>query len=98
MKKIKNMVVKIDDELNDAQNYAELYIEYKAKGNSDASKYKQMAAQELEHSMILHDIATKEIDELSKVFNPPSEMEDAWIESHKEYVSKRALIESILKM
>lgn len=99
MTKIKHYVETIDEELNGAKDYAEEYIECKAKGNMPwANRYKEMANDELKHAMYIHDKAVADIDELSKVYTAPVEMQDAWDKSHKEYVEKAAWIKQMLAM
>ena len=46
--------------------------------------------------MFFHEIAVKEIAEISKVFTPPVEMEDKWNHEHKEYVERVAWIKQML--
>lgn len=99
MTKIKKYVERIEEELHDAKNYAEKYVEYKAAGNTqNQNRYKDMANDELKHAMYLHDIATAEIAELNKVFQPTQEMLDKWDRSHREYVEKTAWIKQMLTM
>lgn len=99
MTKIKQYVDSIDEELCGAKEYAEKYIEFKAKGNSGwSNKYKEMATDELKHSTYIHDIAMQEIEELNKVFQPTVEMQEKWDKSHKEYVEKVAWIKQMLSM
>ena len=76
MRAIKKFVDSISEEIEDAKNYAEKYVESKAKGDmSAASKFKEMSGDELKHAMYLHDMVTKEIEQISKVYTPPIEME-----------------------
>lgn len=99
MTKIKAYVKQIDEELCDAKEYAEKYVEAKAKGDSNwANRYKEMAQDELKHSMYIHDKAIADIEELSKVYTPPVEMQKKWDESHKVYVEKSAWIKQMLAM
>lgn len=100
MKKIKHLVDKINEEIEGAKEYAEMYVEYKAKGDNSgwANKFKDMAATELEHATTIHALAVKEIEEVSKVFKAPQEMLDAWDKSHKEYVERVAWIKQMLAM
>ena len=75
MKKIKDYVERIEEEIEDAKEYAERYVECKVKDNmSSANKYKEMASDELKHAMYLHEFAVNEINELSKVYTPPTNM------------------------
>lgn len=96
---IKKMVDAIEEELEGAENYAEKYVECKAKGHSQkASHYKEMAEDELKHSSWLHEWAVQEIDELSKIYIPPPDMMEKWEKAHKEYVAKAALIRQMLAL
>lgn len=99
MRKIKEYVEEIDEELEGAQDYAEKYVEEKVKGNMPkASKYKEMAMDELKHSSYIHEWAVKEIEEISKVYTAPAEMMEKWQKTHKEYVGKVAWIKQMLEM
>ncbi len=99
MKSIKKYVEAIDEEIEGAKDYAEKYVEAKAKGDmSRANRYKEMATDELRHSTFLHEWAVAEIEELSKVYTPPVWMEEKWEKSHKEYVEKVAWIKQMLAM
>lgn len=99
MRKIQKMVEQIDEEICGAKDYAEKYVEYKAVGNNAyATRYKEMANDELKHATYLHDIATATIEEINKVFKPTIEMEEKWEKSHKEYVEKVAWVKQMLAM
>lgn len=99
MKRIQDLVEKIDDELEGAKEYAECYLTYKAKGESTwATKYKEMANDELKHAMYIHDKAMEDIKELSAVYTPPVEMQEEWDKSHKKYVECVAWIRQMLAM
>lgn len=99
MKKIKVLVDQIEEELESAKEYAETYLDFKAKGNSNwASRYKGLADDELRHAMVIHDRAVEEINALSSVYTPPVEMQEAWDKSHKTFVEKSAWIKQMLSM
>ena len=99
MKKIKDYVERIEEEIEDAKEYAERYVECKVKDNmSSANKYKEMASDELKHAMYLHEFAVNEINELSKVYTPPTNMQEVWNKAHKEYVEKVAWVKQMLSM
>jgi hypothetical protein len=67
MRSIKKYVDHIEEEIESAKEYAEKYVELKAKGeNSAASKYREMAEDELKHANYIHEFAVKEIEQLSK--------------------------------
>lgn len=99
MRSIKAYVEHIDEELEGAKDYAEKYVEAKAKGNMNmANKYKEMATDELRHAGYVHEFAVNEIENISKVYTPPIEMQKKWEESHKEYVEQAAWIRQMLSM
>lgn len=99
MRKIKKFVDAISEELEDAKEYAESYVEAKAKGETGiANRYKEMAGDEIKHAMYLHEMAVAEIKEISKVYTPPADMQEKWDMAHKEYVEKAAWIKQMLAM
>lgn len=99
MTKIKKMADAMLDEIEGAKDYAECYIEYKAKGNSTwANKYKEMSNDELKHAMYIHEKIIADVEELSKVYTPPQDMLDKWDHEHKEYVEKVAWVKQMLTM
>ena len=100
MTKIKKYVEDIADELCSAKDYAEKYLWYKAKSNNmRASKYKEMAMQELEHATNLHSFAMEDIEVLESVYPEiPQSMMDTWEKSHTEYVEKMAWVKQMLAM
>lgn len=97
MRKIKEYVDHIKDEVEGAKKYAEKYVEYKAKGDTQrANRYKEMASDELKHANYIHDMAVVEVEEISKVYKPPLEMQEAWGHEHKKYVENVAMVKMIL--
>ena len=99
MKMIKNLIEQLDEEIEDAQMYAEKYVECKAKGNMQrANRYKEMANDELKHTNYIHEMAVQEIEELKKVYTAPVNMQEKWDKSHKEYVEKVAWIKQMLTL
>lgn len=99
MRIIKKYVEKINDEIDGAKEYAEKYVEEKAKGNiSKANKYREMADDELKHANYIHGFATSDISELEKVYAAPVDMAEKWEYAHKEYVERVAWIKQMLNM
>lgn len=103
MKRIKEYVDKIDEELCGAKQYAEDYVYYKANANRYGGKmwserFKEMANDELKHADYIHQIATEEINMLGSIYKAPAEMQEAWDKSHREYVDKTAWIRKMLEM
>lgn len=99
MTRIKELVDRIEEELNDAKTYAEDYLTFKAKGNANwANRYKEMANDELKHAVYIHERAVEEIEELRKVYTPPEEMMEKWESSHRKFLEKNAWIKQMLAM
>lgn len=87
------------EELCSAKEYAEKYIEHKAKEDMQwANRFKEMSQDEIKHAMYLHELAIKEIETLSKVFTPPQKMLDKWEKDHAEYVEKAAWVKQMLSL
>lgn len=99
MRKIQKLAHRIHEELEDAQHYAECYVERKAAGKpQQAAKYQKMAEDELQHAAVLHEFAVAEIEQIKTVFKVPAEMQDRWDAEHKTYVSLCAWIKQMLAM
>ena len=99
MRMIKDLIDHLDEEIEGAKEYAEKYVELKAKGNMQrANKYKEMANDELKHTNYIHEMAVQEIEELKKVYTAPADMQDKWDKAHKEYVERVAWIKQMLTL
>lgn len=100
MQKIKYLADEIKDEICDAKKYSEKYVEEKVSGNTSvATKYKEMANDELKHAGYLHEFATAEINKIksSGIQYPPT-MEEKWKTVHAEYVDKAAWVKYMLTL
>lgn len=96
---IKKYVDCIEDEIEGAKKYAEKYVEHKAKDDmQSATRYKEMASDELKHAMYQHEWTVAKIEEISKVYKAPVEMQEKWDKAHKEYVERVAWIRQMLAM
>lgn len=99
MKKIKELVDLLDEELDGAKTYAEKHVEYKAdKNNKWAIKFQTMAETELEHAMAIHELVVEEINKVKEVYTPPQDMLDKWDKEHKEYIEKVSWIKTMLTL
>lgn len=99
MRRIKELVERIDEELEGAKGYAECAIDAKASGDSKwFGRYHEMAEDELKHAGYIHDLAVAEISRLSAVYAPPAEMEEQWGIAHKRYIERAAWIRTMLAM
>lgn len=96
---IKKYVERIDEELEDAKEYAEKYVEHKVNGETQtAMRYKEMSNDELKHAMYIHEWATQAIKKISETVTPPAEMLEKWEHDHKMYVEAVAHIKQMLTM
>lgn len=87
------------EEICGAKEYAECYLEAKADGMTDrAENYHSMAEDELRHAMIIHKIATEEIEKLNRVYTPSVEMQEKWDKTHREYTEKTSWVKAMLNM
>lgn len=99
MRAIKKFVEAIDEELESAKEYAEKYVEHKSENDMQtAQKYHEMANDELKHANIVHGFAVAKINEISKVYTAPVEMQEVWEKAHKGYVENVAWIKQMLSM
>lgn len=99
MTRIKDLADQIKDELHSAKNYAEEYLTFKAKDEGTwATRYKEMAQEELKHAGYIHDRVVVEIEELRKIYTLPQDMLDKWDADHKKYIEKAAWIRQMLAM
>lgn len=100
MKKIKDYIDKMNDEIEGAKEYIEKALWYKAKNDTNRyTKYKEMSIQELGHAMIIHQFASEDISDLERVYpDIPEDMQDKWNKAHNEYVDKVAWIKQMQNM
>lgn len=100
MERIKKFADHIKDEICDAKTYAENYVQAKVDGNSSAAtKYKEMASDELKHAGYLHEMVVSEINKIKSTgIQYPAEMEERWNTVHKEYVDKAAWVKQMLTL
>jgi len=100
MKKIRELAERIQEELNDAQYYIEECIESRVMGETSiASKYKEMASDELKHAGYLHDMVVEEIKKAQGAgVTPPASMMEKWNTEHKLYIEKVAWLKQMLNL
>lgn len=99
MKMIDKMIDCLEDEVEGAMDYAEKYIENKARGDmSRANKYKEMAHDELKHAGYIRDMHLQDIDELGKVYTLTEAEESMWTHAHKHINEQMALVKHLLTM
>lgn len=99
MKTIKKLVHVIDDELDDAQMYAEKMVDAIASNDSkSAEMFHQIAEDEMRHATQMHQYTVDKIDNLRKMYTPPADMIEKWETSHNAYMTRAAQIKQMLSI
>jgi hypothetical protein len=97
MRLLKKYREHICEEVEGAQEYAEKYVESKARGESGrASKYREMAYDELKHAETVRDMAFEDMQKLAAVTPLPSEDEEEWNKVNKHCFEEIALVKHML--
>ena len=99
MTKINKFLADRKDEVEGGKEYAERYLECKAKNNMAwANKYKEMAGDELKHAGYINDMLNQEMKDLAKVYTAPLEKQEEWDKANREYVEMHAWVKQMLTM
>ena len=99
MKILEKMLDHLEDEIEGAREYAEKYIECKARGNMPrANRYKEMANDELKHASFLREMDMADVSELKRSYNMTEEEQRTWDHGQKRLTDEMALIMHILSM
>lgn len=99
MREVGEFIDLMEEELEDAKEYAERYISYKVSNDSDrAEQFKQMCKNDLEHSLVLYKIANEEIMRLKRCCSIPSVMSNVWDKKNTKFIEKAAWIKQMLTM
>lgn len=99
MKIIHKFIEHINDELDGAKEYAEKFIENKAKGNmARAARYKEISEDEMRHATYVKDMAVSDAEDILKVYTLPVETEEAWNHTLKHFAECMAMIRQMLSM
>ena len=97
MKIIATLADKIDDELHDAEEYAELAHETKLEQPKLAETFISLAEQEMTHSKLLHAEGVRLIEESrQKNGAPPADMLAVYEYVHKKQVKHAAAIRQLI--
>lgn len=97
MRFIEKIADQLHEELEGAKEYAEKYIENKAKGNSTrALRFKDMASDELRHAQYIHDFSVADMEDIKKVYTLTDQEEEAWNHICKHYAEHSAIIRMML--
>jgi ferritin len=85
MRLLEKLIENIEEELEGAKEYAERYIECKARGNNQrASKYKEMAHDEIRHAEEIYSFADTDVEAIRRVHPLSVEDEEEWARAVKK--------------
>lgn len=94
MKEIMDFVYQMKEEIEDAECYYKEALYYKDNNNEYSRRYADLAKQELNHAMILHDMAVTKINEVEeKGIKASAGMKEMWNKAHVEWIAKMKEIE-----
>ena len=97
MRKILDYLDQINDELYNAKEYAENYLQFKVEGNQEWSmKYKKMAEDELQHALNIRELAVLNMEKLKAVYTPPTSFQETYDKTNSNYIEKVAWIKQML--
>ena len=97
MKILDKMIDCLHDEVEGAREYAEKYIDSKAKGNIPrANKYKEMANDELKHASYLREFAIADAESIKRVHPLSEEEATAWEHAHRRLNDEIAMVHHLL--
>ena len=97
MKCIKELVEKIYEEIDDAESYAELTIQYATEDRALADTYITLAKEEVTHMNRLHEQVMRVIAEYrNKNGEPPQAMTDIYNWEHKRIVKQAAQVQVVI--
>lgn len=96
MKYIDELVEKVKDEIEGAEEYAERYITYRANNSARASQFREMATQELHHATILRDYAIQDVEAIKKVHSLSEEEEERWEHCLKKIHERISVLQYML--
>ena len=99
MKIVHKLIESFEEELEGAKEYAEKYIDSKARGNIvRAEKYSEMAKDELKHAGYMKEFAIRDYEEIKKVYPIPTDIEEAFEHALKKSSECMATVKQMLSM
>lgn len=97
MKIMHKYIDHVNEELEGAKEYAEKYIDFKARGNTARSNaYKSMAQDELRHASMVYDYAAQDMESIGRIYTMPEELLEKWEHFIKHYADCSAKIKLML--
>lgn len=99
MKLIKKLSERIEDEIEDAECYAKMALEYRDEYPEFARIANNLSAQEMDHMNSLHTIVTNLIDQYRRTNGePPPAMQAVYDYLHKKHIDHAAKVKALQSM
>lgn len=98
VKAIAELIDLMDDELENAKEYAERFIMMSTNNDDYAKKFKTMSEESLNHSTIIYTLIVREINKLKAAYTPPVKMKEFWKQKEEKYIEKSAWIKQMLSL
>lgn len=97
MKIIEKMIERLNEEVDGAEDYAEIYIENKARGNhSRANRFKEMALDELKHASYLREMDIADLNDISRIHTLSESDQELWGRGHRLASERIAIVKQML--
>lgn len=99
MKLINNLSNLIEEELEDAKNYAECALRYQDENRALANTFHTISGEEMRHVDMLHEQVVRIIEAHRKEHGePPADMKIIYDYLHKKHIQKAAEVNVMLDM
>ena len=99
MKIIKKLSEKIEDELQDAECYAKMALEYRDEYPELARISNNLSAQEMDHMSALHQLVVQLIDQYRRTNGePPADMQAIYNYLHERHIEHAAKVNTLRAM
>lgn len=95
---IKELAKQIREELHDAEKYAKGSLDHKQDHPQLAALYNRLAGEEINHAMLLHDEAVRQIEKVAAEKPVPPVMRELWAWQHDELIEQEREVRRLMEM
>lgn len=95
---IKELAKQIREELHDAEKYAKGSLDHKQEHPQLAALYNRLANEEMNHAMLLHEEAVRQIEKATAERPAPPIMRELWAWQHDEIIEEEREVRRLLDM
>ncbi|MBQ8536950.1 MAG: hypothetical protein IJ461_06050 [Clostridia bacterium] len=95
---IKELAKQIREELHDAEKYAKGSLDKKTDCPQLAALYNRLAGEEINHAMLLHDEAVRQIEKAAAEKPVPPVMREIWAWQHDELIEQERDVRRLMEM